>query len=306
MKKIKFCPLASGSKGNCLYLATEGTKILIDAGLSRKATVEKLDEIGVSLDEIDAILISHDHTDHISGLKLLAYRHGIPILANAETAKGIIQQFGTGANFKIFTTGEPFAFHDLEITPFSVPHDTMDPVMFTLQTEMEKFGICSDLGFATSLVKAHLKHCDYLYVEANHEPDWVMACSRPNSYKERVLSKTGHLSNTECGQLLKEVASDKLKHIYLGRRAELVLPAIPAQARACGGVEPSKASGGGGVRAAYSFSPYLAPWSNRVGDRGVVSRLSFRSFFISPAGEARGEHDGGLGTRPVRWPAPYG
>lgn len=215
MKKTKFCPLASGSKGNCLYLASEGTKILIDAGLSRKGTVEKLAEIDVDLEEIDAILISHDHGDHIAGLKLLAYKHQIPVLANAETAKGIIQQFGTGAKFKIFTTGEPFSFGDLEITPFSVPHDTLDPVMFTIQTGLEKFGICSDLGFATSLVKAHLKNCDYLYVEANHEPDWVMACSRPSSYKERVLSRTGHLSNSECGQLLKEIASDKLKQVYL-------------------------------------------------------------------------------------------
>lgn len=212
---IKFCPLASGSKGNCLYLASNGTKILIDAGLSRKGTVDKLGQIGVSLDEIDAILISHDHGDHIQGLKLLAYRHQIPILANAETAKGIIQQFGNEAKFKIFTTGEPFSFGDLEITPFSVPHDTMDPVMFTIQAESEKFGVCSDLGFATSLVKAHLRNCDYLYVEANHEPEWVMACSRPMTYKERVLSRTGHLSNTECGNLIREVASEKLKHIYL-------------------------------------------------------------------------------------------
>jgi phosphoribosyl 1,2-cyclic phosphodiesterase len=215
MMKVKFCPLASGSKGNCLYLATEETKILIDAGLSRKATLEKLAAIGVSIEDIDAILISHDHGDHIAGLKLLAYRHQIPILANAETAKGIIQQFGKEAKFKIFTTGEPFCFGDLEVTPFSVPHDTMDPVMFTIQTPEHKFGICSDLGFVTSLVKAHLQHCDYLYIEANHEPDWVMACSRPMAYKERVLSRTGHISNSECGQLLKEIASDTLKHIYL-------------------------------------------------------------------------------------------
>lgn len=215
MKKIKFCPLASGSKGNCLYLGTDQTKILIDAGISRKSTLEKLSSLGITLDEIDAILISHDHTDHIAGLKLLAYRHNIPILANAETAKGILQQFGPGAKFKIFTTGEPFSFGDLEIVPFTVPHDTLDPVMFTIKTPEHKFGICSDLGFATSLVKAHLRHCDYLYLEANHEPDWVMACSRPQSYKDRVLSRTGHLSNTACGHLLRELATATLKHIYL-------------------------------------------------------------------------------------------
>lgn len=215
IKSVKFCPLASGSKGNCLYLAYGDTKVLIDAGISRKATVEKLAQIGVSLDEIDAILITHDHTDHIAGLKMLAYQNQIPVLANAETAKGIISLYGNEARFKIFTTGESFSFGDLEITPFSVPHDTVDPVMFAIKTPEHKFGICSDLGFATSLVKAHLKDCDYLYLESNHEPDWVMACSRPQTYKTRVLSRTGHLSNTQCAELLKDVASNQLKQVFL-------------------------------------------------------------------------------------------
>lgn len=210
-----FCPLASGSKGNCLYLGTNNTKILIDAGISTKMTRAKLEEINVSLEDIDAILITHDHGDHIQGLKVMAYKLGIPILANAETAKGIVNIFGDCPKFKIFSTGEPFQFGDLEIHPFSIPHDTMDPVAFTIKFDNMKLGICADLGFATALVKNQLKQCDYLYLEANHEPSMVHACARPMVYKQRVLSRTGHLSNQDCGKLLAEIAHDGLKHVHL-------------------------------------------------------------------------------------------
>lgn len=210
-----FCPLASGSKGNSIYVGTENTKILIDAGISTRAIKNRLKEIDVELEEIDAILITHDHGDHIQGLKVLAYRMGIPLFANTETAKGIISSFGPSANFKIFTTGETFSFGDLEIHPFSIPHDTMDPVAFTIRTPSHKLGFCADLGFVTSLVRAHLSECDYLYLEANHHPSMVHACSRPQVYKQRVLGRTGHLSNQACGELLRDVFSDRLKHVHL-------------------------------------------------------------------------------------------
>lgn len=210
-----FCPLASGSKGNCLYLGTDNTKILIDAGISTKMTRAKLEELSLSLENIEAILITHDHGDHIQGLKVMAHKLGIPILANAETAKGIVNSFGDCPKFKIFATGETFQFGDLEIHPFSIPHDTMDPVGFTIKFDDKKLGVCADLGFATALVKNQLKDCDYLYLEANHEPSMVHACPRPMVYKQRVLSRTGHLSNHDCGMLLREIAHDGLKHVHL-------------------------------------------------------------------------------------------
>jgi phosphoribosyl 1,2-cyclic phosphodiesterase len=210
-----FCPLASGSKGNCIYLGTSQTKVLIDAGISAKAVKERLAEIHVDLSEIDAILISHDHTDHIQGLKVLAYKLGIPVLANSETAKGIVATFQDCPKFKIFSTGETFEFGDLEIHPFSVQHDTLDPVAFTIRSEGLKLGFCTDLGFVTSLVQNQLQDCDYLYIEANHQPSMVHASSRPWVYKQRVLSRSGHLSNEACGELLRNVFSPKLKHVHL-------------------------------------------------------------------------------------------
>lgn len=217
---IGFCPLASGSKGNCIYLGTPNTKILIDAGISGKAIKQKLSEIDVDISDIDAVLITHEHSDHINGLKVLAYRMGIPVFANSETAKGIAQYFNGSPKFKIFATGEPFEFMDLEIHPFSIQHDTPDPVAFTIQTNKHKLGFCTDLGFAPTLVEERLKHCDYLYLEANHQPSMVHASPRPMIYKQRVLSRNGHLSNENCGKLLSKIYHSKLKKVYLAHLSE--------------------------------------------------------------------------------------
>lgn len=210
-----FCPLASGSKGNCIYVGTDNTKILIDAGISTKAIKAKLEEINVDLADIDAILITHEHGDHIAGLRVLAYRLGIPVFANNETAKGIVETFHDCPKFKIFSTGETFEFGDLEIHPFTIQHDTLDPVAFTIRTGSLKLGFCTDLGFATTLVQNQLKGSDYLYLEANHEISMVHASPRPMVYKQRVLGRNGHLSNEASGHLLAEVYHPGLKHVHL-------------------------------------------------------------------------------------------
>jgi len=210
-----FCPLASGSKGNCVYIGTDKVKILLDAGISAKSLQARLGELNVSITDIDAILITHDHMDHIQGLKTLAFKWNIPVFANHETAKGIVDTFHDCPRFKIFSTGETFGYGDIEIHPFSIPHDTMDPVGFTMKIGNQKLGFCTDLGFATSLVQSQLLDCDYLYLESNHEPSMVHASSRDAVYKKRVLSRSGHLSNEDCGHLLKKVYSPRLKHVHL-------------------------------------------------------------------------------------------
>ncbi len=211
---IGFCPLASGSKGNCIYFGTSRTKILLDAGLSVRVLEERLGTLGISLDEIEAVLITHEHADHIKGLASLCKR-GIPLYANSETAKAILSTIDEMPKFRIFSTGEPFEFGDLEIHPFSVQHDTLDPVAFTIKAEGHKVGFCTDLGCVTTLVTRHLQECDYLYIEANHQPSMVHACNRPLIYKQRVLSRQGHLSNQECAELIAATAHGQLKHIHL-------------------------------------------------------------------------------------------
>ena len=210
-----FCPLASGSKGNAIFIGTKHTRILIDAGIRTKTIEERLSEIGVELESLEAILITHEHTDHIAGLSVLAERLNIPIFANAGTAKEIVAALGMRPKFKIFSSGETFHFKDLEIHPFSIPHDAFDPVAFTITMAHAKIGFCADLGHATSMVRKQLEGCNYLYLEANHEPSMVHACARPQVYKTRVLGKQGHLSNEECGKLLAHLFHPGLKHVHL-------------------------------------------------------------------------------------------
>lgn len=212
---IGFCPLASGSKGNCIYIGTRKTKVLIDAGVSAKAIRDRLAAIGVNLEDIDAVLVTHEHIDHIRGLDILGCKLGIPIFANSDTAKAVYATLQECPKFKIFSTGETFEFCDLEVHPFSIQHDAVDPVAFIIRTAGIKLGICADLGFATTLVARQLKECDYLYLEANHEPSMVHASHRPQVYKNRVLSRQGHLSNAECAKLLEEIYHDGLKHVHL-------------------------------------------------------------------------------------------
>ncbi len=215
-----FCPLASGSKGNCIYVGTDQTKILIDAGISGRAAKLRLAELDVDIKSIDAVLITHEHGDHIAGLQVLALKLGIPVFANSDTAKGIVNALGDCPRFKIFTTGDTFEFGDFEIHPFGIQHDTLDPVAFVIRTGGLKLGFCADLGFVSTLVTKQLEGCDYLYIEANHDPDMVRACPRPMVYKQRVLSRSGHLSNGECGQLLQNVCHSKLKHVHLAHLSQ--------------------------------------------------------------------------------------
>ena len=141
-----FCPLASGSKGNSVFLGTPNGNILFDAGLSVKLLKERLATIGVALESIRAIIVSHEHHDHIAGIKTLASKFSIPIIANYTTAEAIVESIGECPPCTIFTTGEPFEFLQMEVHPFSVQHDGVDPTAFTVQIGNSKIGICTDIG----------------------------------------------------------------------------------------------------------------------------------------------------------------
>ncbi len=212
---IGICPLASGSKGNCIFIGTEKTRILIDAGISTKNIKERLAHLGIDIETINAVIVSHEHTDHIQGIKVLASKYGIPIMANAETAKAIARTCDDCPKFKIFTTGDTFEYNELEIHPFRIQHDAVEPVAFTIKTGNHKIGVCTDLGFAGKLVQSQLKGCDILYVESNHDEELVRQSKRPPVYKQRVLGKSGHLSNDACAELLCDIACDRLQHVYL-------------------------------------------------------------------------------------------
>ncbi|HRW58205.1 MAG TPA: MBL fold metallo-hydrolase [Chlamydiales bacterium] len=210
-----FCPLASGSKGNAIFLGSKKAKVLIDLGISYKQLEIRLEKLSLTPADIDAIFVTHEHLDHIMGIKLFCQKHQVPVIANFETAKGIYHQFKEKPSFKIFTTGEPFNFLDLQVQTFSVQHDTLDPVGYVFDLGGYKVGVCSDLGFVTTMVYHQLKEVDLLYIEANHEVDMVHSSARPDVYKKRVLGRQGHLSNLQCKSLLEKIQNPKLKSIYL-------------------------------------------------------------------------------------------
>jgi phosphoribosyl 1,2-cyclic phosphodiesterase len=216
----RFCPLASGSKGNCTFVETAQTRLLFDAGISLKAVVDRLAELEVEPESIDGVVISHEHIDHIRSLGPLVSRYGIPLLANAETAKAIYAALGFLPAFKIFTTGERFEYKGITIHPFSVSHDAVDPVAFTLTCQGWKIGICTDLGFASAPVITALEGCTHLVLEANHEPRLVHASGRPEPLKQRILGRSGHLSNQAAGKLLAQLVHDGLEDVYLAHLSE--------------------------------------------------------------------------------------
>lgn len=227
---LRFCSLGSGSKGNSLFVATANVRLLVDAGLSGKATVERLAQLGVSIDTIDAILITHEHHDHIAGLKQLAIKRTIPVYANAETAKGICAALKQAPSLRIFKTGASFSIADMTITSFPILHDTLDPVGFTIRTADHKLGVCTDLGIVTPAVIAALQGCNHLVVEANHEPEMVLMSKRPYIYKQRVLGSYGHLSNQACCNLLKAIMDVQLRSVHLAHLSgECNLPELALQ-----------------------------------------------------------------------------
>lgn len=218
----KFCALASGSKGNAYLLTSSECNILIDAGISAKGILERLDTLGVCPTTLDAILVTHEHIDHIRALKILSCKYNLPILCNAETAKGICAAFtGFGDfQFKIFTNRDPFEFKGMKITAFPIQHDALDPVGFSLEYAGFKVGICTDLGFVNPLLFSYLERCNLLVLEANHTHELVWASKRSMTYKQRVIGRFGHLSNGQCADLISSIYHTDLKHVFLAHLSE--------------------------------------------------------------------------------------
>ena len=210
---LEVCVLASGSSGNSVYVASNTTRILIDAGLSAKQVAVRLEQIGIVPESINGICVSHEHGDHIAGIRVLQKRHGIPVYANAGTLNGLPRSGEIAA--KLFQTGSPFEIGDIGIEPFSVPHDAYEPVGFRLQTDETTVGIVTDLGMSTSLVREKLKGCHAIIVESNHDEDLLREAPRPWPLKQRIRSRQGHLSNMGAAQLISECATDALEHVFL-------------------------------------------------------------------------------------------
>jgi phosphoribosyl 1,2-cyclic phosphodiesterase len=224
---LQVCVLASGSSGNSIYVASDKTRILIDAGLSAKQVAVRLEQIGVVPESINGIWVSHEHADHIAGIRLLQQRHGIPVYTNrltGEAIQGSINKNHAKQGRKnppyqlqcsLFATGSSFNFGDLNIHPFSISHDAAEPVGFRIESGECAVGIVTDIGKVTNPVRHRLHGCNAIVIEANHDEDLLFEAPRPAFLKQRIRSSTGHLSNKDAAQLISECATDALEHVFL-------------------------------------------------------------------------------------------
>jgi phosphoribosyl 1,2-cyclic phosphodiesterase len=199
--------LASGSKGNSTVVASSSTRILVDAGLSARETFKRLKAIGQAPHALSAILISHEHCDHIYGLATLAKKLCIPVYlteATHQACKKILRDKLGAAwqcqKLESFSAGSSFDIGDIAVTPFTIPHDAADPVAFTFRAEGVKVGICTDLGYMPRSVRDHIRACDLLMMESNHDLEMLRIGSYPWSVKQRVMSRVGHLSNESLAE----------------------------------------------------------------------------------------------------------
>jgi phosphoribosyl 1,2-cyclic phosphodiesterase len=196
--------LASGSRGNGTLVASSNTRILVDAGLSARETCKRLRAAGEDPERLDAILISHEHSDHVAGLPVLARKLKVPVYMTAPCNQAWVGSFHDAEErrvrthlerLELFAAGRRFAIGDIEVTPFTIPHDAADPVAFAFRVEGAKVAVVTDLGYMPANVREHLRGSDVLMIESNHDLEMLRVGPYPWAVKQRVLSRVGHLSN---------------------------------------------------------------------------------------------------------------
>ncbi len=217
--------IASGSSGNCICIGSDRTHILVDAGISGKRIEAGMNALDLSLRDASAILITHEHADHISGLGVLARRYQLPIYATPKTLDAIMMTKSIGTIdpdlLHEVTPDEDFLIGDLTIQAMRTKHDAADPVAYTAKTvsadgQEKKVAVVTDLGCYDDYILSHLKNLDAILLEANHDIHMLQVGSYPYPLKQRILGDYGHLSNERSGQLLSDILHDNMKHIFLG------------------------------------------------------------------------------------------
>ena len=212
---VRMTVLASGSRGNTAILSSTGTSILIDAGISCRETLRRMHSAGEDPSKLSAVVITHEHQDHISGLAVLARRLKIPVYITGHTHQEWQRWVRGPATRQVPLYEDDDKVGDIEILPFTIPHDAADPVGFVFRTEGLKIGMATDLGYMPANIKVHLRGCDALVLESNHDLEMLRGGPYPWSVKQRVMSRVGHLSNHSL--------ADFFSNDYDGGAAFLVL-----------------------------------------------------------------------------------
>jgi len=217
---MKIMSIASGSSGNCIFVGSENTSILVDAGITRKRIQEGLNGRDMDLKDISAILITHEHIDHTRALGVISRGYGIPLYATEDTFREILNISSLGeldpSLFHPIIPDQDFQIGDLKIEAHSIWHDAIDPVCYSVSNGNKKVSVATDMGDYDSYIVEKLKDSDALLLEANHDVRMLQVGPYPYHLKQRILGKRGHLSNETSGKLLKEILNDHMKAIFLG------------------------------------------------------------------------------------------
>lgn len=216
---MKISILASGSKGNSVYIETGDTRLLIDAGLSAVETIKRLAAIGVEGSSLHGILISHDHSDHTKGAGTLARKLKIPVITSIPTRRAC-ETLLKKCEINGFAAGCSFTFRDISIDPFPLTHDAVDPVGFVIESVEGRYGHATDFGIVTRLLTEKLKGCRALVVEANHDEEMLLNGPYPWHLKQRIKSNHGHISNSQSIGLLEELLHERLEGVFLAHLSE--------------------------------------------------------------------------------------
>jgi phosphoribosyl 1,2-cyclic phosphodiesterase len=199
---VKICLLGSGSKGNCLYIESHGAAVIIDQGFSHSEMLKRLSSRGLEEGRIKAILVTHEHEDHIHGVGITSRKLSIPVYGTKGTLYGRKGIFSGDEKLVAFESGKSFEFGAFQIHPFSVSHDSRDPVQFSITSGKTKVSVATDLGYVSTLVEQRLRGSHLVVIEANHDVEMLKTGTYTWELKQRILSKTGHLSNRNAAELL--------------------------------------------------------------------------------------------------------
>ena len=217
---MRVCLVASGSKGNSVFVESGETRLLIDAGLAARELVERLASVEIDAATLSAILVTHEHGDHVRGVGALARKLKIPVVVSCLTAR-VIAPLLKKCEIIEFEAGHSFSFRDLLIDPFPVTHDTVDPVGFLIESREGTAGSVTDFGVATRLVQEKLKRCRSLVLEFNHDEEMLLNGPYPWHLKQRIRSRYGHLSNADSRTLLADLLHDGMEALFLAHLSEV-------------------------------------------------------------------------------------
>ena len=215
---FNFCSLYSGSSGNSLFVETQNTKLLIDAGVSSKKIETALNDINIDPSTLDGILVTHEHIDHVQGLGTLSKKFNLPVFVNQETLDAMPKQKDkiSENNIKTFKISDKFDIGDLEIKPFSIPHDAANPCGFNIWKDNKKISIATDIGHMTNPILKSLEESLFIMLEANYDPEVLRCSPYPFTLKSRIAGPTGHLPNEMAGKTISHLLKSGLKNAMLG------------------------------------------------------------------------------------------